>query len=273
MRKNTRFSFNLIKNVQFCTQKSPKNTPKCSKNTKISMKTDEKTRKNVQNDAKKRKKEQISAIYSAIDYLRGLGIVKNQKEFAEYIGVTQQAISYALREDSEFSNKRLMHRIEEKMKADHNYDIYAPRDIYVTGDAIAAPSALSIIERYKGVSPDGRIFPFVSDVHYNRSIRLILQAAGIDRPVIVRDPKTGASSPHPICEIASSHLARRTFTQLAYARTGEQRLVSSMTGHIPNSAAFSRYSKVTREMKLRALGIENAPSLPSEDARTKKSIP
>lgn len=154
--------------------------------------------------------------------------------------------------------------------------IYSPQKTqHNTGIVVEvplSPAALSIIERYKGVSPDGRMFPFVSDVHYNRSIRLILQAAGIDRPVIVRDPKTGASSPHPIYEIASSHLARRTFTQLAYARTGDQRLVSSMTGHIPNSAAFSRYSKVTREMKLRALGIENAPSLPSEDARTKKSI-
>ena len=78
-------------------------------------------------------------------------------------------------------------------------------------------------------------------------------AAAIDRPVMLRDTRTGEYYPRRICDIATSHLARRTFTQIAYAATGDQRLVSSMTGHAPNSRSFSRYSEVTRKMKTEAL--------------------
>ena len=118
-----------------------------------------------------------------------------------------------------------------------------------------SPLALSIVERYKGVDLRGRLLPFISDIKYNVAIRKILQQVGIDRPVIWRDPKTGTTRPRPIYEIASSHLARRTFTQMAYARTGDRRLTASMTGHSENSRAFSRYSEVTRDMKRRALGL------------------
>lgn len=137
--------------------------------------------------------------------------------------------------------------------------VYAPQKTQrETGAIVEVPlteTAQQILERYKGVDIHGAILPFVTDVNYNRAIRYILKAAGIDRPVIVRDPKTGKYEPHPICDIASSHLARRTFTQFAYASTGDQRLVASMTGHAPNSKAFSRYSEVTRDMKKHALGI------------------
>lgn len=118
-----------------------------------------------------------------------------------------------------------------------------------------AKVALDIIERYKGVDLQNRLLPFISDVKYNVAIRAILKAAGISRPVMWRDPQTGKSRPRPLYEVASSHLARRTFTQIAYTSTGDKRLVSSMTGHSENSRAFNRYSEVTRDMKRRALGL------------------
>ena len=82
-----------------------------------------------------------------------------------------------------------------------------------------------------------------------------MKAAGIDRPVMWRNPKSGESFPRPLYEVASSHLARRTFAQIAYASTGDKRLAASMTGHSENSNAFNRYSEVTRDMKKRALGL------------------
>ena len=117
------------------------------------------------------------------------------------------------------------------------------------------PTALAIVERYKGVDIKNRLFPFISDIKYNVAIRAILKAAGIDRPVMWRDPKTGESRPRPLYEVASSHLARRTFAQIAYSSTGDKRLAASLTGHSENSRAFNRSSEVTRDMKKRALGL------------------
>lgn len=122
-----------------------------------------------------------------------------------------------------------------------------------------APIALALVERYKGVDLRGRLFPFVNEVQYNSDIKEILCAAGITRTVMWRDPISGEAYPRPLFSVASSHLARRTFTQILYERTGDKRLVASMTGHDENSRAFNRYSGITREMKRRALGVEKSP--------------
>lgn len=140
-----------------------------------------------------------------------------------------------------------------------NWLVYTPkkteREKATTVEIPLSDAALAIIERYKGVDLRNRLLPFISDIKYNVAIRSILKIAGINRPVMWRDPKTGTSRPRPLHEVASSHLARRTFTQIAYAATGDKRLVASMTGHSENSRAFNRYSEVTREMKRRALGL------------------
>lgn len=117
------------------------------------------------------------------------------------------------------------------------------------------PTAQAIVDRYKGVDMRGRLFPFISTIKYNDAIRYVLRKVGITRPVIVRDPQTGDSKPVRLCDVASSHLARRTFTQIAYAATADKRLVSSMTGHAENSRAFNRYSEVTRDMKKKVLDV------------------
>lgn len=57
------------------------------------------------------------------------------------------------------------------------------------------------------------------------------------------------------------------------ARTGDKRLVASMTGHTENSKAFSRYSEVTRDMKLAALGLkEKDPTSPDVEPSVKTKI-
>ena len=135
--------------------------------------------------------------------------------------------------------------------------VYAPqktqRETGVIVEVPLTPIAQHIIDRYKGVDTSGRLLPFVTDVNYNRAIRYVLKAIGINRPVMIRNARTCVYAPVPICDIATSHLARRTFTQIVYAATGDQRIVSSMTGHVANSRAFSRYSEVTRDMKAKTL--------------------
>lgn len=128
-----------------------------------------------------------------------------------------------------------------------------------TGRVVELPLskvAQSIVECYRGVDLRGRLLPFVNEVQYNQDIKEVLCAAGITRMVMWRNPSTGQTLPRPLFSVASSHLARRTFAQIAYARTGDKRLVASMTGHDENSRAFNRYSSVTPEQKKQALGIE-----------------
>lgn len=113
-------------------------------------------------------------------------------------------------------------------------------------------TAMEIINRYAG-QEDGRLLPFISDVKYNVCIKKIVQAAGVDRMVLVRNPKTGIPEWRPIYEVAASHLARRTFMANMYKQTKSERIVSSFTGHVDSSRAFKRYTTVDDEMKIEAI--------------------
>ena len=115
-----------------------------------------------------------------------------------------------------------------------------------------SPVAQEILARY---SRHVRMLPFISDQQYNKAIKRVIIAAGIDRDVIVQDPRTLAQKVVRLSQIASSHLARRTFAEIAFAQTGSERVVSSMTGHSPRSTAFRRYTEVDDTMKRAALNI------------------
>ena len=47
-----------------------------------------------------------------------------------------------------------------------------------------------------------------------------------------------------INEIASSHLARRTFVGNAYFKVSDPNIIGKMSGHVEGSKAFSRYRKI-----------------------------
>lgn len=113
-------------------------------------------------------------------------------------------------------------------------------------------TALEIIERYKG-QPNGKLLPFIHENVYNRSIHTILKQAGIDRIVMVQDPKTLETIPRAIWEVGSTHLARRTFMANMFKETKSERITSAFTGHVNGSRAFSRYTHVDDEMKMEAL--------------------
>jgi hypothetical protein len=61
----------------------------------------------------------------------------------------------------------------------------------------------------------------------------------------------------PINEIASSHMARRTFIGNAYLKVSDPNLIGKMSGHAEGSRAFTRYRKIedsTLEAIIKQLG-------------------
>lgn len=124
-------------------------------------------------------------------------------------------------------------------------------------------TAMEIIERHKG-RVYGRLLPFITDAQYNISIRKMLRVAGINRIVLVQNKQTYEEEPHPIYEVASSHLARRTFAANLYKQVKDERMVSSLTGHVNGSAAFRRYTEVDDDMKrdmMQALQLKDAQNI------------
>ena len=106
------------------------------------------------------------------------------------------------------------------------------------------PRALSLIEKYRGADPSGRLFPFITSQRYNDAIKVIFKMAGITRNVEVRNPRTGENEIVPINEVASSHLARRTFVGNAYFKVHDPNIIGKMSGHVEGSKAFKRYRKI-----------------------------
>ncbi len=107
--------------------------------------------------------------------------------------------------------------------------------------------AISLIEQYRGLDPKGRLFPFISAQKYNDAIKVIFRMCGITRPVEIRNPRTGENELVPISEVASSHLARRTFVGNAYFKVHDPNLIGKMSGHVEGSKAFKRYRNIEDE--------------------------
>lgn len=110
--------------------------------------------------------------------------------------------------------------------------------------------AKEIIERYKNYPlKRNKLLPFITVSIYNNAIKSVLKQCGITRPVLVQDPHTMQQIQVPICDVATSHLARRTFMANIYKATRSERIVSSFTGHKNGSMAMRRYTVVDDEMK------------------------
>lgn len=110
-----------------------------------------------------------------------------------------------------------------------------------------APTAVEIMNRHKGEDPE-HIFPRMRIWKLNVSIREGLSAAGIDRVVTVVNPRTKQSEQHPICDVASSHMARRTFIGNLYKKVKDPNLVGKLSGHCEGSRAFARYRDIDDDM-------------------------
>lgn len=109
-------------------------------------------------------------------------------------------------------------------------------------------TAMRIVERYSKDESE-KLLPFISVQKYNDSIKRVLRECGITRMVTVLDPLTRRERRIPICEVASSHMARRTFVNNIYRKVKDPALVSALTGHVEGSRAFSRYREIDDEVK------------------------
>ena len=63
------------------------------------------------------------------------------------------------------------------------------------------------------------------------------------------DTVTRTEKKVPINEIASSHMARRTFIANIYNKVPDPNVIGSMTGHVEGSRAFARYRTIEEDVK------------------------
>ena len=92
---------------------------------------------------------------------------------------------------------------------------------------------------------------------YNEGIRAVLQECDINRMVTILDTVTGKEVQKPICDVATSHMARRNFIGNLYKKVKDPELVSSMTGHVNGSRAFARYREIDEETKVNLVNLIN----------------
>jgi integrase len=108
--------------------------------------------------------------------------------------------------------------------------------------------AKKLIEKYYDPQR-GTLFPFISQQKYNIYIKKAFQEAGLNRNVAVLNPMTRQYEMKPLYEVATSHMARRTFTGIAYSLVQDPNIIASMTGHAEGSKAFNRYRKIDMSVK------------------------
>lgn len=115
--------------------------------------------------------------------------------------------------------------------------------------------AISLMNKYQGVDGKGRLFPFISRQKYNDDIKDIFRLCGVTRLVTVIDSVTGDEIQRPINEVASSHMARRTFVGNLYKQVKDPNLIASMSGHTEGSKAFNRYREIDDDLKKEVVSL------------------
>lgn len=111
------------------------------------------------------------------------------------------------------------------------------------------PTALAILGKYEGsLADDKALLPLISQQKYNDAIKEVFKACGITRMVPVLDTITRKTEMKPICDVATSHMARRTFVGNLYKQVKDPNLVGKLSGHAEGSRAFARYRDIDDEM-------------------------
>jgi len=93
------------------------------------------------------------------------------------------------------------------------------------------------------------LFPFNTEQDYNRKIKEAFKRAGLDRMVTILDQRTREEVQKPLYEVASSHMARRSFIGNIYKKVKDPNLVGALSGHKEGSKAFARYRTIDDDMK------------------------
>jgi len=123
--------------------------------------------------------------------------------------------------------------------------------------------ALAIVEKYRDVDLSqyankrnkSPLLPFIEPGRYNKAIKEILKQAGVNRIVPVINPKTQEQELKPLCEILTSHNARKTFIGNLYRQVADPNLIGSMSGHCEGSRAFARYRTIDTDLKRKTVAL------------------
>jgi len=107
--------------------------------------------------------------------------------------------------------------------------------------------AKAILNKYN--LADDKILPFPNEADYNEHLKLLfkLDTVKLTRMVTVPDPKTRMSVQVSIADLASSHMARRVFIGGLHKKGVKNEIIASMSGHVKDSKAFSRYYTIDEE--------------------------
>jgi site-specific recombinase XerD len=109
-------------------------------------------------------------------------------------------------------------------------------------------TAREIMECYRDPARES-LLPFISSQKYNDNIKEAFKKAGLDRMVTIIDQRTRQEVQKPIYEVASSHMARRSFIGNIYKKVKDPNLVGALSGHKEGSKAFARYRDIDEDMK------------------------
>lgn len=120
-----------------------------------------------------------------------------------------------------------------------------PRVVKVYLSKVAA----EIIDKYHVSDPRiTAVLPLISQQKYNDAIKEVFRKVGITRMVPVINSKTGETEQKSIADVASSHMARRTFVGTLYKQVKDPNLVGKLSGHVEGSRAFARYRDIDDQM-------------------------
>ena len=109
-------------------------------------------------------------------------------------------------------------------------------------------TARNLLEKYYD-EERGTLFPFITPQRYNDNIKKAFKLAGLNRKVAVLNPLTRQHELKPLYEVATSHMARRSFIGGIYKHVQDPNAIGSMSGHAEGSKAFARYREVDDDLK------------------------
>jgi integrase len=88
---------------------------------------------------------------------------------------------------------------------------------------------------------------------YNGKIRELIKLANIDRAVVIKHGRKAEYK--QLSDVATSHMARRTFVGNLYERGVDRAVITSMSGHVQDSKSLNRYFAVSEAQKAQAVKI------------------
>jgi hypothetical protein len=104
------------------------------------------------------------------------------------------------------------------------------------------------LAKYKDYEGD-ELMPFIPEQEYKEAIKKAFTKSGLTRIVTLLGSFTREEVKKPLNEIASSHMARRTFIGNLNKKVKDPNLIGSLSGHKEGSKAFTRYRDIDEEMK------------------------